>query len=93
MEETHAFTGSYVNAIRFGYNHENVNNNTSATALNPAAGNLALGVLRNRYASTININGLSSMPGGLGALLNDLYNWNSFQGYDDAFSEPREALH
>ncbi len=85
VEETHAFTGSFVNAIRFGYNHENVNNNTSATALNPAAANLALGVLPNRYASTININGMSSMPGGLGALVNDLYNWNSFQGYDDAF--------
>jgi hypothetical protein len=85
VEETHAFTPTFVNAVRFGYNHENVNNNTSAKALNPAAANPALGVLPNRYASTININGMSSMPGGLGALVNDLYNWNSFQGYDDAF--------
>jgi hypothetical protein len=85
VEETHSFSTTLVNAVRFGFNHENVNNNTSATALNPAAANPALGVLPNRNASVVNVNGMTSLPGGLGALVNDLYGWNSFQGYDDAF--------
>ena len=33
VEETHSFTPSFVNAVRFGYNHENVNNNSSLNAL------------------------------------------------------------
>jgi Carboxypeptidase regulatory-like domain/TonB-dependent Receptor Plug Domain/TonB dependent receptor len=85
IEETHSFSTGLVNAIRFGFNHENVNNNASSTALNPAAANLALGVLPNRNASILNVGGMSSLSGGVGALVNDLYDWNSFQGYDDAF--------
>jgi len=30
-EETHSFTPTFVNAVRFGYNHETVNNNQSLT--------------------------------------------------------------
>src|ERR1700730_11962967 len=85
IEETHSFNTGLVNAIRFGFNHENVRNNTSATALNPAAANAALGVFPNRNASVLNVSGMSSLPGGLGGLPTYLYGWNSFQGYDDAF--------
>lgn len=85
VEETHTFNSGLVNAIRFGFNHENVKNNTSATALNAAAANPALGVFPNRNASVLNVGGMSSLPGGLGGLPTYLYGWNSFQGYDDAF--------
>jgi Carboxypeptidase regulatory-like domain/TonB-dependent Receptor Plug Domain len=85
VEETHSFSTGLVNAMRFGFNHENVNNNASSTALNPAAANAALGVLPNRNASILNVGGMTSLSGGVGALVNDLYDWNSFQGYDDAF--------
>src|SRR5260221_687342 len=39
-EQTHSFTPSFVNAIRFGYNHERVDNDPTVTALNhvPADG-------------------------------------------------------
>jgi hypothetical protein len=85
IEETHSFSRELVNAVRFGFNHENVNNNASSTAFNPAAANSALGVLPNRNASILNVGGMTSLSGGIGALVNDLYDWNSFQGYDDAF--------
>jgi hypothetical protein len=85
VEETHSFSTTLVNAIRFGFNHENVDNNVSATALNPAASDPSLGVFQNRNASVINTNGMSSMSGGFGGLPTYLYGWNSFQGYDDAF--------
>jgi hypothetical protein len=85
-EETHSFSPSVVNAVRFGYNHENVNNDASVTAINPAAADPSLGAFAGRNAAVVNVNGvLTSMSGGVGGLPTYLYRWNSFQGYDDAF--------
>jgi outer membrane receptor protein involved in Fe transport len=85
VEETHVFTGTFVNAIRFGYNHENVDNNMSVGAINPVAADTSLGVFQNRNASVVSVGGMTTMPGGVGGLPTYLYGWNSFQGYDDAF--------
>jgi hypothetical protein len=85
-EETHSFTPTFVNAVRFGYNHEHVDNDASVKALNPAAADTSLASFAGRDAAVVNINGqLSSMTGGVGGLPTYLYRWNSFQGYDDAF--------
>jgi hypothetical protein len=84
-EETHSFTPIFVNAVRFGFNHETVNNNQSLTAINPAAGLTSLGAFAGRDAAFVNVGGLSPMPGGVGGLPTYFYNWNSFQAYDDAF--------
>src|SRR5258708_2072342 len=84
-EETHSFTPIFVNAVRFGYNHESVNNNQSLTAINSAAADPLLGAFVGRNAAFVNVNGLSPMPGGVGGLPTYFYRWNSFQGYDDAF--------
>jgi len=85
VEETHSFTPSFVNAVRFGYNHENVDNDASVKAINPAAADSSLGSFAGRDASFVNVNGLSALPGGVGGLPTYLYRWNSFQAYDDAF--------
>jgi hypothetical protein len=87
VEETHSFTPSFVNAARFGFNHENVDNDAGTKAINPAAADLTLGafVAEGRNASVVNVGGLSAMPGGIGGLHTYFYRWNSFQGYDDAF--------
>jgi hypothetical protein len=84
-EETHSFTPTFVNAVRFGYNHESVNNNQSLTAINPNAGLTSLGAFTGRDAAFVNVGGLSPMSGGVGGLPTYFYRWNSFQGYDDAF--------
>jgi hypothetical protein len=90
-EETHSFTPVFVNAVRFGYNHESVNNNQSLTAINPVAGLTSLcafcatATSPARDAAFVNVGGLSPMPGGVGGLPTYFYHWNSFQGYDDAF--------
>ena len=85
-EETHSFTPTFVNAVRFGYNHENVNNDSSVSALNKAAADTSLAAFAGRNAAVVNVTGvLSSMTGGVGGLPTYLYRWNSFQGYDDAF--------
>jgi hypothetical protein len=84
-EETHSFTPNLVNALRFGFNHELVHNNESVKALNPAAGDPSLGAFAGRDAAFVNVGGLSSMTGGVGGLPSYIYDWNSYQGYDDAF--------
>ena len=84
-EETHSFTPAFVNAVRFGFNHEHVDNDASVSAINPAANDTSLGAFAGRDAAVVNVNGLSSMSGGVGGLPTYLYRWNSFQGYDDAF--------
>ncbi len=84
-EETHSFTPIFVNAVRFGFNHETVNNNQSLTAINPAAADTSLGAFAGRDAAFVNVGGLSAMPGGVGGLPTYFYHWNSFQAYDDAF--------
>ena len=84
-EETHSFSPTFVNALRFGYNHEHVDNDAGLKAINPAAGQTSLGAFSGRDAAFVNVSGLSSMPGGVGGLPTYLYRWNSFQGYDDAF--------
>jgi hypothetical protein len=89
VEETHSFTPSFVNAARFGYNYEAVDNNNSVKFINPAANDPALCAFcadgRKAAVVSINSNGLSQMPGGVGGLPTYFYRWNSFQGYDDAF--------
>jgi hypothetical protein len=85
VEETHSFTPTFVNAVRFGYNHEAVNNNQSLSTINPAAADGALGSFSGRNAAQVLIGSVSPLPGGVGALPTYLYDWNSFQFYDDAF--------
>jgi hypothetical protein len=85
VEETHSFTPSFVNSVRFGYNHEAVNNNLSVKALNPAASDLALGSFASRDAAQVMIGSVDPLPGGIGGLPTYFYHWNSFQVYDDAF--------
>jgi len=84
-EETHSFTPTFVNAVRFGFNHEAVNNNQSTGAINPVATDSTLGSFAGRNAAQVQITGNSLMPGGVGGLPTYLYRWNSFQVYDDAF--------
>src|SRR5215467_913210 len=85
-EETHSFTPVFVNAIRFGYNRESVNNNQSLRAINSAASDPTLAAFSGRDASFVHIGGgPTDMPGGVGGLPTYFYRWNSFQGYDDAF--------
>src|ERR1700730_13359960 len=86
VEETHAFTPNLLNAIRFGYNHENVNDNQGVSAINPAAADKTLGSFAGQNASQVIIGGgLDPLPGGVGGLPIYFYGWNSFQVYDDAF--------
>src|SRR2546429_1756317 len=84
-EETHSFAPTFVNAVRFGFNHEAVNNNQSLGAINPVASDGTLASFADRNAAQVLISGVSPLPGGVGGLPTYLYHWNSLQFYDDAF--------
>jgi Carboxypeptidase regulatory-like domain/TonB-dependent Receptor Plug Domain len=85
-EETHSFTPSFLNAIRFGYNHEAVNNDQGVSAITPAAADKTLASFAGQNAAQVFIGGgFDPLPGGVGGLPIYFYHWNSFQVYDDAF--------
>jgi hypothetical protein len=93
VEETHSFTPTFVNAVRFGFNHENTNNNKSVADLSQGmhASDVTLGAFQSsqgfqdRAAPSFTGTGLTPFPGGFGGSPTYFYGWNSFQGYDDAF--------
>jgi len=93
VEETHSFTPTFINAARFGYNHQNTNNNKSIADLSPGkiASETTLGAFQasqgfqDRAAPSLVGIGMTPFPGGFGGSPTYFYGWNSFQGYDDAF--------
>ncbi len=90
LEETHIFSPRFANSLRIGGNHEAVNNNQSAKAINPEAARKDLGVggtaFAGRAASQVLIGGgVSDFSGGVGGSPTYFYHWNSLQFYDDAF--------
>jgi hypothetical protein len=82
VQETHIFSPSVLNNLRFGLNRESVLDNLSAQALNPAAGDLALGAIPGEPAAQVNVGGLTPFMGGAQDATRFL--WTSYQLYDDA---------
>ena len=84
VEETHTFSPSLVNSLRFGFNR-NYADLTANDAINPLGNDTTLGSIPGRPAAKISVPGLATFQGGPGAFANFTFGWNSFQLYDDAF--------
>jgi Carboxypeptidase regulatory-like domain/TonB-dependent Receptor Plug Domain len=82
VQENHAFSAAALNSLRFGLNREVVRNNQSATALNPAAGDLSLGAVPGQLAAQVSVGGIDPFKGGTEDSTH--FNWHSYQLYDDA---------
>jgi Carboxypeptidase regulatory-like domain/TonB-dependent Receptor Plug Domain len=90
-QETHQFSASMTNSLRFGLNREGVQDNLSASAINPAAADPALGAIPGEPAAQVSVGGLTPFKGGAEDATNFL--WTSYQIYDDAFvTRGRHAL-
>lgn len=85
VEENHIFSPTYANTVRFGYSRVVATVNTPANAVSSLATDSSFGIFPGQYSPQISVPGLTLDTGGLGALPTFLYNWNSFQFYDDAF--------
>ena len=83
LEESHVFSPRFMNALRFGFNREAVNNGLAETALNPAAADHSLAASPNQYATQVSVAGLTAFTGGLNAN-GGTYAWTDYQVYDDA---------
>ena len=86
LEESHVFSPTVVNTGRFGFNRNVVIANSTLSAINPAASDLAFSFDPGRPAGIITVgSGVTQFPGGIGAISEYDFHYNSFQGYDNVF--------
>ncbi len=81
--ESHIFSSTLLNNLRFGYNRESARNGYGVTASNPAAADPALAAIPGHFAPSIAVPGITGFGGGLGTPPNYVWLWNSYQAYDD----------
>ncbi|HTF69809.1 MAG TPA: TonB-dependent receptor, partial [Edaphobacter sp.] len=90
-QETHVFSASVLNSLRFGLNREGVQDNLTASALNPAAADLSLGAIPGQPASHVSVGGITDFMGGAEDATRFL--WTSYQLSDDvSFTRNRHSL-
>jgi hypothetical protein len=91
LQETHVFSASLLNSLRFGLNREGVEANLTAGVINPAAADLSLGAIPGEPAAHVSVGGLTDFMGGAEDATRFL--WVSYQLYDDAtFTRNRHSL-
>jgi hypothetical protein len=85
LEETHTFSSTLVNSARIGYSRDEVVNSTILSAINPLASDPSLAATPGQSAALVVVPGITNFGGGVKGNNHYVFNWNSFQGYDDAF--------
>jgi hypothetical protein len=84
--ESHVFTPSLLNSVKFGYSRVFSDAPTTLAAINPLAADLSLGFVPGLPVGLININsGISNFQGGLHATGEFIFNLDSYQVYDDVY--------
>ena len=91
--ESHIFSASLLNSVKFGYSRVVSIAPTTLAALNPAAADVNLGFVPGLPVGLINIGAVSNFQGGLKATGEFDFHLNSYQVYDDVFySRGKHAL-
>jgi outer membrane receptor protein involved in Fe transport len=87
IEESHIFSPTLFNSLRFGFDRVGANNNVGVSGINPLATDPTLASTPGQFAARVNVGGgqLTPFGGGLGAIDHNFHVWNSYQVYDDAF--------
>jgi Carboxypeptidase regulatory-like domain/TonB dependent receptor len=86
LEELHIFTPALVNTARFGFNRDVVIAFSTLSAINPAASDTSLGFNPGLPVGIITVgSGVTQFSGGLGAISEYRFHYNSFQACDDLF--------
>jgi hypothetical protein len=85
LEETHTFTASLANTVRLGFSRVVSEAPKPIKALDPSASDPSLGFLPRLSPGVITTAGLTLYPGGLSAVGEYDFHYNSYQLYDDAF--------
>ena len=85
LSESHIITTNVLNTAHAGYSRVFSDAPTTLNAILPAAANTSLGFVPGLTVGLINIGGLSNFTGGLGAVGEYKFHYNSYQLYDDLF--------
>jgi hypothetical protein len=86
LEESHILSPSLLNSARFGFNRNVVIAFSTLSAINPAASNTAFGFNPGEDAGIITVgSNVTQFSGGLGAISEYHFHYNSFQFYDDLY--------
>ncbi|MGI8743281.1 MAG: TonB-dependent receptor domain-containing protein [Bryobacteraceae bacterium] len=85
LEATHIFSPVLLNSLRFGFSRVVSDAPKTVSAINPLAADTSLGFLPGVPVGLINVTPLTNFAGGLGAVGEYAFHYNSLQLYDDAF--------
>ena len=87
IEENHVITTNLLNSARVGFNRDNVESPSGATAIIPAAADKSLGFVPGSTVGNIVIgsDNLAGYSGGLDVAAPFKFHWNSIQAYDNLF--------
>ena len=85
LQDSHTFGASLFNTVRAGFSRVVSQAPTTLAAIDPRAADTSLGFAPGLPVGLINIAGISNFQGGLGAVGEFDFHYNSFQIYDDGF--------
>ncbi len=85
MSESHAFTGTMLNTVHVAYSRVVSDAPTTLSPIYAPTSDTSLGFVPNLPVGLINIGGISNFTGGLHAVGEFLFHYNSYQVYDDVY--------
>lgn len=85
INESHIFTPNLLNTVHLGYSRVVSDAPTTLNAILPAAAVVNLGFVPGLPVGLINIGGISNFAGGLHAVGEFLFHYNSYQAYEDIY--------
>jgi hypothetical protein len=85
LAETHILNATFLNTFRIGFSRAVAEAPQGLNALNPLAADTSLGFYPGQVVGQITVTGLANFQGGVGAIGEFDYHYNSGQLYDDAF--------
>ena len=93
ISESHAFTETLLNSAHFGYSRVVSDAPTTLNAIYGPESDVSLGFVPGLPVGLINIGGISNFTGGLHAVGEFVFHYNSYQVYDDVYwSHGRHSL-
>ena len=93
VSESHAFTPALLNNVHIGYSRVVSDAPTTLNALDPALADPSLGFVPTLPVGLINVGGLTFFTGGLHAVGEFIFHYNSYQAYDDFYwTKGRHAM-
>jgi hypothetical protein len=85
IEENHIFTGQVVNSLRAGFNRDDVQSPSGASAINPKTADPSYGFIPGESAGAVSIGPLTTFSGGLITATPFKFDYRSWQAYDNVF--------